>query len=154
MPAIARVFGGPGMINKVITTRPGHQVQIRGGMGYVFHKEDMVALLRRDDISIEVVPDQADWLSSWAQLCGERTPARAMVTIPGKEIGPPPTYDAPDAAAADPPAVRRRQGKGAKTDDLIPPDRRPSSSSSIEQALNDVLGWEPADGENRDPAGS
>src|SRR5678815_6034799 len=91
MTVIAKVYQS-GRPQRVITTRPGHSVSIRGGVGNVFDARDMVSLLRHPELVIEVEPDQADWLHSWANECGERTPAQAEVHIAGRRVGPAPSY--------------------------------------------------------------
>lgn len=138
---IARVFGAPG---RTITTRPGHAVQLRGGMGHVYHGEDMPALLRHGELSIEVSPDQIDWLPGWAAKCGERTPAMAQVTVPGQEIGPAPSYVIPEPMDTTPSAVRRRRGKVGMPGDGNGPGGLTSLEPSppdptIEAALDDLL---------------
>ena len=152
---IARVFGGPGQINRVLTTRPGHSVSLRGGVGSVYHWEDMPHLLRRPELTIELMPEQTDWLPRWAERCGEFHPARATVTAPDREVGPPPFYTIPEPEETEVSStVRRRQGKvGAHAATVPPPD------SSVDDAVDDALAKVPSSGwvphvEDRSPAGT
>lgn len=148
MTVIARVYQS-NRPQRVITTRPGHSVQIRGGAGNVFDARDMVSLLRHPELVIEVEPDQADWLHGWAQDCGERTPAQAEVHIAGRFVGPAPKY-------------AYRKSKKTESSEVVggstaPPPTDPADTTlTADDLLAGLLppgGW--GDGEqNSPPAGS
>ena len=65
----------------VINTTPGRRVEFPGGMATIRDERDMVHLLRREDLIIEV-GEWIDFLPGWLNLCGWAAPPKAMLELP------------------------------------------------------------------------
>jgi hypothetical protein len=57
----------------------------------VSHIPDAISLLRNPDVTLEIGPDQVDWISGWARSAGK---VAATVNLPkGFSLGPAPDYE-------------------------------------------------------------
>lgn len=88
-PTIANAYC-PGRTFAIATT-PGRRLEFRGGYARVYDARDMVHVLRRSDVIVEVEARYVDWLPEWMR---QAAPPQADVRLPdGIEIGPAPEYE-------------------------------------------------------------
>lgn len=70
----------------VVETRPGFRVAFPGGQAMIRNEVDMVHLLRRDDLIIQI-DEWVDFVPKWLEQCTWDKPLRAEVNLPeGFEI--------------------------------------------------------------------
>lgn len=65
----------------VVETRPGVRIGFPGGQAMIRNEQDMIHLLRRDDLII-IVDEWKDFVPGWLNACGWDRPAQAEVQIP------------------------------------------------------------------------
>jgi len=104
--------------NVMLPSTPGRQVRFLQGHAVIKHGRDLVAMMLRPDVKIQLTPYALSWLETFFAEAGERV--RAEVQWPERSNPPTPvTPSAPESVIWDP-SLRGEVASGATSQDPDP----------------------------------